>query len=356
MELLGALPDPVKFVIVFLLILGVLAPLLWRRFSIGSHGHAGPRGRLSVVETAALDVRHRLVLVKRDNVEHLLLVGGATDIVVESNIARTPAAVREPRPIPDARAEAARQGAPAETPDWALEPAMARPVRTVDLDAALPEPAARTAREAMADSMRAVRSGAAARRGPPPDFEPPTEEVAAPALMPSPGEGHREGRQPPPEPVPPPAAEAAEPKRERPAPPRPVQPIPAAPAAARPVPVPPPAPAPSRQQQPPADESNFAEMTQRLEAALRRPSKPEPPPLPAGRPAPRQEPLRQEPPPAARKPAPADAAGPAKPSVKSPDATPPDLKVLPSGKARNDTALDSLEDEMARMLGRPGKS
>jgi hypothetical protein len=378
MELLGALPDTVKFVIVFLLILGILAPLLWRRFSVGT-GHTGARGRqarLSVIETAAVDVRHRLVLVKRDNVEHLLLVGGPTTIVVEPNIARTPAA-REPRPIPDARAEVARQEPPpVDAPDWGLpvEPMAARPAPTVDLDAALPEPPARTAREAMVDSMRAVRSGAAARRGPPPDFDPPPEEVAAPALTPSPGEGYR---QPPPEqrrpaaaapaaepqrpepaaevpPQPRPEPRQSETRRDRPAPPRPVQPIPAAPP---PRPVQPAAGAP-RQVQPvpaaspsrpvPPDEGNFAEMAQRLEAALRRPTKAEPPPVPAARPSSRPEP------PAGRKPAHADAAGPAKPGIKSPD-LPPDLKVVP-GKGKNEAALDSLEDDLARMLGRPGKS
>jgi hypothetical protein len=77
-------------------------------------------------------------------------------------------------------------------------------------------------------------------------------------------------------------------------------------------------------------------MAMRLEAALRRPTKPEPPAAPPVR-APRQEP------PAVRKP------------VKSSESPPPDLKVLP-GRGKSDSAMESLEDEMARMLGRPGKS
>jgi flagellar biogenesis protein FliO len=401
------MPDMVKFLIVFLAILGILMPLLWlwRRFS-GPRGSSGQRGRrLGVIDTAAVDVRRRLVLIKRDNVEHLLMIGGPTDIVVESNIGRPPAVARDPRPIPDARPEAARQATAAEAPDWALplEP-MARPVRMVDLDAALPEPPARTAREAMVDSMRAVRSVAAARHGPAMDFDNPPEEVAAPALTPPPGEVHHrppqapeprleprrpaaaalapeaQRPQPAPEPVPqpplpqslPPSVEAPEPKRERAAPaaprpaaavapaavppsPRPVQPVAAAPAAGnmppprpvQPIPaaaasaaaVPPPKPTPS-------DETNLAEMAQRLEAALRRPTRPEPPPSPP--------PVRPQPP-AGRKPVQPGAAGPAKVSVKSPDAPPPDFKVL-SGKGKSEPAMDSLEDEMAKMLGRPGKS
>lgn len=42
--------------------------------------------RLQVLDAAAVDTRRRLVLVRRDNVEHLILIGGPTDIVVESGI------------------------------------------------------------------------------------------------------------------------------------------------------------------------------------------------------------------------------------------------------------------------------
>src|SRR6476660_7388968 len=44
--------------------------------------------RLAVIDAAAVDGRRRLVLVRRDNVEHLLMIGGPTDIVVEPNIVR----------------------------------------------------------------------------------------------------------------------------------------------------------------------------------------------------------------------------------------------------------------------------
>lgn len=42
--------------------------------------------RLSVMDAAAVDNRRRLVLVRRDDVEHLILIGGPTDVVVEQNI------------------------------------------------------------------------------------------------------------------------------------------------------------------------------------------------------------------------------------------------------------------------------
>jgi flagellar protein FliO/FliZ len=47
---------------------------------------ARPGRRLSVVEIAVLDSRRRLVLVRRDDVEHLLLLGGAADLVIERGI------------------------------------------------------------------------------------------------------------------------------------------------------------------------------------------------------------------------------------------------------------------------------
>lgn len=55
--------------------------------------------RLAVTEYLEIDKQRRLVLVRRDNVEHLLLIGGAHDVVVESAIrpgteARRPAAAR----------------------------------------------------------------------------------------------------------------------------------------------------------------------------------------------------------------------------------------------------------------------
>ena len=45
--------------------------------------------RLGVVETAIID-QTRLVLVRRDDVEHLIIVGGPVDMVVETGIKGRP--------------------------------------------------------------------------------------------------------------------------------------------------------------------------------------------------------------------------------------------------------------------------
>ncbi|MCC7252932.1 flagellar biosynthetic protein FliO [Hyphomicrobium sp.] len=44
------------------------------------------RRRLSVTEQFNLDNRRRLILVRRDNVEHLIMTGGPVDIVLETGI------------------------------------------------------------------------------------------------------------------------------------------------------------------------------------------------------------------------------------------------------------------------------
>ncbi|WP_332065514.1 hypothetical protein [Bartonella sp. CB189] len=42
--------------------------------------------RLTICDTIAIDQTRRLILIRRDNTEHLILIGGQTDIIIESNI------------------------------------------------------------------------------------------------------------------------------------------------------------------------------------------------------------------------------------------------------------------------------
>ncbi len=46
----------------------------------------GRQKRLSIVEVAGIDAKRRLVLVRRDDVEHLILLGGTNETVVERGI------------------------------------------------------------------------------------------------------------------------------------------------------------------------------------------------------------------------------------------------------------------------------
>ena len=47
--------------------------------------------RLGVVDTFTVDRQRQLVIVRRDNVEHLILIGGTTDLLIEANIVRSAA-------------------------------------------------------------------------------------------------------------------------------------------------------------------------------------------------------------------------------------------------------------------------
>lgn len=44
------------------------------------------QARMKIVEVIAIDTKRRLVLVSRDNQEHLILIGGNNDLIVENNI------------------------------------------------------------------------------------------------------------------------------------------------------------------------------------------------------------------------------------------------------------------------------
>ncbi len=76
-----------------LLVIGLIVATLWAMRRFGLAGIAarrpGSRRRLTLVEALQLDQRHRLVLVRRDDREHLLLLGGGGEAVVERDIAGT---------------------------------------------------------------------------------------------------------------------------------------------------------------------------------------------------------------------------------------------------------------------------
>lgn len=94
--------DYLRFVASLALVLGLVLAGVWalRKFGVGGMvSRTAGRRRLAVVEAVAVDGRRRLVLVRRDDREHLLLVGGVTDVVVESGIRpQAPDPVEEGRP------------------------------------------------------------------------------------------------------------------------------------------------------------------------------------------------------------------------------------------------------------------
>jgi flagellar protein FliO/FliZ len=77
-----------RFILVLIFVLGLVLALGWvlKRSGITGSALPGKGKRLGVVETAFLGPKHRLILVRRDEVEHLVLLGPNSNTVVESGI------------------------------------------------------------------------------------------------------------------------------------------------------------------------------------------------------------------------------------------------------------------------------
>jgi flagellar protein FliO/FliZ len=337
------MPLAVKFLVAFPVVLGLIGLVLWlvHRFGTGRLGGASTRGRqprLGVIDHASVDARRRLILVRRDNVEHLLMIGGPTDVVVEANIVR---AVAAPRDVAIAR-PAAMEPLPRAIPlpdngngSWPLQPEVitpppARPAPKIepatDEAPAWPplQPQADTPPAAPArpqrDTLAALADELSARPAP----TPPPTRVRTPAPARAPLEARAEPR-------------VVEPRPE-----------PRAPTVQS-------APTPTPADTAAADQS-LAEMAHRLEAALRKPNAPAEARAPA--PQPRQE-TRQEP----RQAQPAEQAAvsepqPAPPSPPQPRAArpaepKPAPRSAPAKPPQSTTLYDNLEQEMASLLGRP---
>jgi hypothetical protein len=97
--------------------------------------------RLLVLDAAAVDPKRRLVLIRRDEVEHLIMIGGPTDIVIETGITDRlkPAVAARAVPLEEI---AARRAAAAATPET-RQAASAPDIRP---EAVRPAPAAQAER------------------------------------------------------------------------------------------------------------------------------------------------------------------------------------------------------------------
>jgi hypothetical protein len=328
-DVFGAeMPPAVKFFVAFLIVLGAIGVFAWavRYFGSGRLGSSGARGRqprLGVIDYASVDARRRLILVRRDNVEHLLMIGGPTDVVVEANIVRAvpasrdvavarPAAVEPlPRaiPLPDngngswplqpevitppppARPAPKIEPAGEEAPAWPLQP---------QADTPPPTAPARPQR----DTLAALADELSARPTPPP-------RVRTPASARAPLEARAEPRAPTVQPA--------------------ATPTPADTAAA---------------------DQSLAEMAHRLEAALRKPNAEARPAVPQ----PRQEPRQVQPAEQAAAPEPATPPAPPPPqprAARQPEPKPARNAPPPKQPPQSTTLYDNLEQEMASLLGRP---
>lgn len=329
------LPTPFRFIIAFAIVLGLIALATWaaRRVGgsrLGTPTARGRQPRLAVIDAAAVDSRRRLVLIRRDNVEHLIMIGGPTDVVVEQNIVRAVSVTQ------------AREGAMPRSgsgDDAAQEAAIPSASELAGYDA---EPRPSSAQE---PALRPSLAEPSPRAVPPraePTFRPAPPRMDAPQREPVPREAPRReapfGREGPPREAP--ARDVREGLGREPATARSSfesarqSRAPASPGNA---------PRPQVESFGDTDpDHNLSDMANKLEAALRR--SPGPPP-----------PRRHEGPgSSAQRPAePHSAAAPASdPGAASRAPTQPRPgSDTPQGTPK--TVFDSLEEEMASLLGRP---
>lgn len=154
-----------------IVVLAILVAVLRRRKRRGHHtliaGH-----RLAVVDQIPIDETRRLVLIQRDEVQHLVILGGGSDFLVESGIG----AVRA-QEAPHARMAVRHDDVPADA-----EPAAAKPSRP------LAAPLNREAEPAAAPPATPPVAAPAAKPAhtpfqthrPPPGLEPARPRPAAP--------------------------------------------------------------------------------------------------------------------------------------------------------------------------------
>ena len=85
------------FILILLAAAGGAALLAYRTYGMGESSTPNfniggwlfrpkPEPRLGVIEQAPVDARRRLVLIRRDGVEHLIMTGGPVDVVIETGI------------------------------------------------------------------------------------------------------------------------------------------------------------------------------------------------------------------------------------------------------------------------------
>jgi len=85
------LHDYIRFVAALAFVLGLMGglALILKRINLGAMGiNPGAKRRLKIIEILPLDARRKAVLLSRDDAEHLVILGGTSETVVETNIAK----------------------------------------------------------------------------------------------------------------------------------------------------------------------------------------------------------------------------------------------------------------------------
>jgi flagellar protein FliO/FliZ len=127
----------------------VLHSVVGRRLQLPRNGRTRP-ARLAIVDAFDLNRNRQLVIVRRDNIEHLLMIGGPNDLVIESQFIRSDS--HEQRGYREAkfRDKELREKELREPPLVSTSPALARADLPVSFQHKAPSPQTATAaREAL---------------------------------------------------------------------------------------------------------------------------------------------------------------------------------------------------------------
>ncbi len=122
-----------NYILAGLAVLAVLVVLMiiFRMIRGRARGRKGMR--LGLIEYCEIDQSRRLVLIRRDDVEHLLMIGGGQDLVVESGIGTGLNLDRPPRELATS-AEDVIPIRPPRAPVFGVKRPMLRPVVTLSPD------------------------------------------------------------------------------------------------------------------------------------------------------------------------------------------------------------------------------
>jgi len=118
-------------IVLVLIVLGLWALKVF--FKASTNLGRGRNRRLSVVDSVTIDSKRQLLIVRRDNVEHLILTGGPQDLLVESAISVERHAPLVRRPVPSVTSiptETVSQPRIEPSGSAALTPAYGAPIRT----------------------------------------------------------------------------------------------------------------------------------------------------------------------------------------------------------------------------------
>ncbi|SHM15154.1 flagellar biosynthetic protein FliO [Roseibium suaedae] len=87
---------------IVLLLIALFVFILKRLTGVRLSSGRNRQPRLTVMDATNIDTRRRLLLIRRDNVEHLILVGGSNDLVIEQGIVKAASlgAAPQPRQMP----------------------------------------------------------------------------------------------------------------------------------------------------------------------------------------------------------------------------------------------------------------